>query len=1408
MNFKKLLPGAAVLILLLFSIQAFGQGGDASLSGTIADASGAVLPGASVVATSDATGVSTSTVTNAAGIYSFPSLQPGTYAIKVELAGFQTTTLKNVLLRGRAQARLNATLEVRKLEQSVEVSVAGDDVLLERSSSVGLVLPKESVANLPLVNNNVLDLVKVMGGYIPTDNNPIFAAGENTMAGVSVTNVNLQVEGVTVNPVRWQSGMQAPVRLNNELVSEFKVVLATVDAEVGRGAGQVQILTKSGANDFHGSLVWNIQNSVLDSNEYFYNRTGGSPDWRNMNEYSLSLGGPIRKNKTFFFVLWNGQTSMQKGRRNPTVLTPCARKGIFRYFDGWANGNILSSTTTTGFTPTRPVVDANGVPLAITQTPTGAPASLHYASVFGPLLKTPQTNDCSDFNPATDIDYSNPWHAAAGQFRPDTTGYISRFSAIMPQANNYEVGDGLNVAGSKWTLALHGGDNVFGLGEDQYRKQFTVKIDHNFNDRHRISGSYSWEDTTADDSFPQWPNGYGGWIQRKPLLVSTRFTSTLKPTLLNEFSFGLSEDRSMTYDALGNPKTGDKMKAILMELLPTDNFPGWKGLPVHGSPGRYLAGFHTDAFTTGGAFTGFPQSNVFGSRGNLAVDFGGKDPRWVFGDTLTWMRGRHSFKMGGEHRRSKSYQERSGTGRFFNDANVYPSAIGGITTFAPITGINATNMPGLIGTPGAFGSGNVRNMEGLLSYMSGSLAEVRQYVYVNDPNALSWSNYAAGDRNQIFDIRMKEFSLFFKDDWKVNDSLTLNLGVRYEYYGVPYLQSGMAVALQGGASALFGYSGRSFDDWWKPGQRGDLTQQIFVGPNSPHADMQVYNDDWNNFGPAVGFAWQLPWLGKGKTTLRGGYQVSFLPIGRADSFAGPMANTIGTSYTNVYQGDSSRTYLDFATLPSILPLPIPSNAVPLSLVPVTARSQGLTIYDQNLRNPYIQSLTLALVRNFGSNVTLDVRYIGTLNRKSIRGQNLNDPNLISNGLKDAFQAARDGGESTLLDNMFKGVNYAGSGYGPVGTEVNGVMQTGAMHLRGSSTTWANLANGNFVGVANTLATANYSTRSSGNAGLPPVPTGINGALLRYTGYPENFIYTNPQFSAATINGNMGYNNYHAMQAQITLRPTAGFSLVGTYTWSRNLGILTTQDPNNRAADYGLTGQHRSHTLATYGTYDVPLGKGRKWFSGSNSFVDAFIGGWQVSWIYNATTGSPASVGGQQTLWGGSNPDFVGPAGSFDNKSGKVTWEPGSAFGSYFNFAYDKVPDPQCAQLTTKQSLNTRCTLQALALASDHSKIVFQNAKPMTRGNFGPNMLTNPGRWTLDATMGKTFRIAEGKSFSIRADATNIFNHPTPSYGYATVSTRTTIPSNPSMTLSGAQRFGELNNKVGVRFFQFKLRFDF
>src|SRR6185503_18381840 len=162
--------------------------------------------------------------------------------------------------------------------------------------------------------------------------------------------------------------------------------------------------------------------------------------------------------------------------------------------------------------------------------------------------------------------------------------------------------------------------------------------------------------------------------------------------------------------------------------------------------------------------------------------------------------------------------------------------------------ISTTNMPGLAGTSA---SGNNAAMRGLLNFLSGSLANVTQALFMQDPTKVSaWEDYKTFPF-RIRDLHGNEASFFFKDDWKVHSTLTMNLGVRWDNYGAPYEAKGLMPLPVGGPAGIWGISGSGFSDWMKPGVRGSNTTVAFVGKNSPNPDTPWYNNDHNNFSPAV-----------------------------------------------------------------------------------------------------------------------------------------------------------------------------------------------------------------------------------------------------------------------------------------------------------------------------------------------------------------------------------------------------------------------------------------------------------------------------------------------------------------------------------------------------------------------------
>ncbi len=242
-----------LLLVLTFGSTAFGQA-TTTLSGTVRDPSDALIPGVEVRAINDTTSVETRTISNDAGVYNFAALQPGTYTVRASLPSFQTQTVTGVQLSANQTNRLNFVLQLSSQATAVEVSISANQLLLQSSASVGEALTSRELTDLPNVTNNVLELINVMAGV--TRQTGGFTLGvQGDFAGVPASQINVVRDGISVSDQRWSAaGLNSTTYLNQDLVGELRMILAPVDAETGRGNGQVQITTRSGGNQYHGSV--------------------------------------------------------------------------------------------------------------------------------------------------------------------------------------------------------------------------------------------------------------------------------------------------------------------------------------------------------------------------------------------------------------------------------------------------------------------------------------------------------------------------------------------------------------------------------------------------------------------------------------------------------------------------------------------------------------------------------------------------------------------------------------------------------------------------------------------------------------------------------------------------------------------------------------------------------------------------------------------------------------------------------------------------------------------------------------------------------------------------------------------------------------------------------------------------
>jgi hypothetical protein len=367
--------GFCIFGLCLAATTALGQISNATLTGTVTDSTKAVLPGVTVSATNNGTGVVVTDVSNEAGAYTIVGLIPGTYTVSADLPGFRKETYTNAELGNGVTIRLNFTLQVASQAQNVEVTVAADTVLATSSPTAGLVMTEKKVNDLPIVGNSVLDMFNVLGGIdnlVPTMANPqpanAFGREGTTVAGVSAQDTPVLRDGIMVQGTRWPTGINTNTVMNPDLVGEVRLIVSPVDAELGRGNGAVQITTRSGTNQLRGAAAWSVQNSLMNANSWTNNQSRTPLNFWNNNQGTLSAGGPIIKNKTFFYALWDMYFNGQRAYQSSSVLTPCARNGVFRYFDNWNNGAYNATTTTTGATPNIGVVDRFGEVLPIRRT--------------------------------------------------------------------------------------------------------------------------------------------------------------------------------------------------------------------------------------------------------------------------------------------------------------------------------------------------------------------------------------------------------------------------------------------------------------------------------------------------------------------------------------------------------------------------------------------------------------------------------------------------------------------------------------------------------------------------------------------------------------------------------------------------------------------------------------------------------------------------------------------------------------------------------------------------------------------------------------------------------------------------------------------------------------------------------
>jgi hypothetical protein len=881
---------ALLLLALVLPMQAFGQVDQGSINGTVKDTSGGSIAGASVTLTNEDTGVTQTMTTNSNGEYIFSPIKIGRYSIMAEFRGFQKVQQKNVTVDVQQKVLADITLPAGAASETVVVNEA-PPALQTQDASVGQVIQEREVKSLPLNGRNFTFLAQLSAGVTQdqADTRGLGQSGSFAANGLRPAQNNYLLDGLdnNANLVDFLNGTAYAVRPPVDAIQEFKVETNDYSAEMGRSAGAVLNATiKSGSNQFHGSAWEFLRNDKFDAANFFEN-SGGIPKGKyRQNQFGATFGGPIKKDKTFFFMDYEGTRIRQAVPYVSTVPTALERSS------GYTN---LSELLTQGGTRT----DVLGRTFALGQ-------------VFDPA--TTRAVTCGVPDSVTGISApcgSNPAGSQLGFVREAFPGNIIPAGRLDPNAikllNLYPAPNSaglFNNFASNPALA----NNV---------DQFDVRVDHNFSQKDNIFGRLSFQEVPTFIPGPFGGIADGGSFSSGDQLAKSwnsvlSETHAFSPTLINEVRAGYNRISSSRLQPNAN----------------TTGIPDQFGIP--GVP---------QADSNGGLGTFFISGlNQLGSNQFLpSIELSTTSQ---VTDNLTKSLGRHTIKVGFQYQRLgfNILQPPSGRGAW-SFSGVYseiPSTSGGNTGLAQLL---LTPIPGTVTGAAAFvgGSDNIQASNIALTSMK--------------------RNYYAG---------------YGQDDIKVTQKLTVNLGLRYEYFGQLLENYGAQsnfipspTAGAGGTSTFFLTNKRCNTPFSADFTAALATDNIAL-QCSGQGGLGVSQK--TNFAPRVGFAYQIT----PKLVVRGGYGI----------FYGGFENSALLTYAEF----PFQFNLDFPNQVPNAPITFADGAIGtiesgLTHIPLTsaaAEPGGVGFIGEDFHNktPNTQGYNLTLQYQLAANDTLQVGYVG------------------------------------------------------------------------------------------------------------------------------------------------------------------------------------------------------------------------------------------------------------------------------------------------------------------------------------------------------------------------------------------------------------------------------------------------
>ena len=1114
----------AVIVSSAARLSAQGGSTKTVLTGTVVDSGGGVIPGATVVVTNNATGVSSHTITNADGAFTVPALDPGTYTVTVSLQGFKTSVIKDQRLVAASPSNVKIAIEVGSLAETVNVR-GGSELVQTQSGSVSSTLFTEQLKTVPLPTRNALYAVNMLPGVDTTG-----TVRDSTIAGLPEQTINISLDGVNVNNNQDKAGdgFYAMVRPQLDAIEQVTLTTAAQGADsAGQGAVQIRFVTRSGTNTYRGTAYDYFRHPSLNSNSWINKKNGLPKNEIILHQAGFSEGGPIvipglfnGRNKAFFFFNYERFYQPTEATRTRSILNPDAQRGMFRY-----------TVSESGQTVTRSV----------------------------DVLELAQRNgQLSSPDPTTSALLAEIRAAAS------TTGTIS----TQPGATN-----------TQQYVFLSPGKGLEHLP--------TTRVDFNLSDRHRLSGTYYWQQVNrlpdiqnnGDSAFPGFPSRVNYLSHRTTGSATLR--STLSPNLVNEL--------------VG----------------------GWQT-----SPGYFASGLTASQYGHQGGFSlnmplGLTHATTpyGGNANNVTAEDPRNTPNWNIDNTLSWQRATHNVAFGA------SFSQFRYTQTVFN--SVPTIGFGVQASLDPADAMFSTsNFPGA-------STGNLNDARALYALLTGRVTSINGTARLNDNNEYVYLGRSS-DR-----LLLNEIGTFVQDSWRVTPSFTLNAGVRWEVQSPVVALNGnystsTLADLCGPSGPGNGPGGRACN-LFQPGvfNAAGMTPQY----SQQLANQKLFNTDWNNIAPNVSVAWR-PNVETGflrrllgdpeQATVRAGFSVAYNRNGMAEFqgiFGGNPGRSVNANRTNalgnlVPTGGTWPLLLRDANRlgpPATCTAAGQSGCIPQTVAyPLAATlNNSIAIFDPDIELSYTRSYQVGFQRALTRDMAIEVRYVGNHNLGAWTTENWNERNIYENGFLDEFKLA----QANLLSHVAAGcgaaTNPCSFGYRGPGT--------------GTSPLPIYLAHFTGLPASQAGTTASYSNANFTNTTfvgrLNRYEPGVNDAVndlfssaafrtnMLTAGLPSNFWVLNPLIADANVRTDAGSSKYHSIQTEVRRRLSNGLLVNGSYTYSRRFTSTLDSLHYDR---YLSRATNVPHSFKFNAYYEAPFGRGKRFGANINRWVDGVLGGWTAS----------------------------------------------------------------------------------------------------------------------------------------------------------------------------------------------------